>query len=221
MLDALQEWQVLPHGRLTRLDDNVLTVTGEIRVPEGSLSRRMTVVRLRDRRLIIFSAIALDEEQMRELEAFGTPAYLIVPNDHHRMDARIWKDRYPDLRVITPRGAQRKVGEVVPVDAVNVQFPDPDVRLEMVRGMQDEEAALRVHSRRGTTLVLSDVISGIGEPHVPQPVRATVVDSRGALRDQLLDWARLPGLQRIVVSHGPVIEQDAPAALRRVAASLQ
>src|SRR5262245_29695501 len=106
-----ETWTVLPHEKLTTLDDNLMSVVGHIKMPAGDLPRRMTVVRLRDRRLVIFSAIALDEDEMDELENFGTPAFLIVPNDHHRLDAKVWKDRYPDIKVLTAEGAREKVAK--------------------------------------------------------------------------------------------------------------
>src|SRR5437762_11219442 len=99
------EWTVLPHGKLTQIEDNILTVTGDIPMPVGNLTRRMTVVRLRDGRLVIFSPVALDENEMRVIEDFGEPAFLIIPNSHHRLDSKIWKDRYPTIKVITPQGA--------------------------------------------------------------------------------------------------------------------
>ena len=34
-----------------------------------------------DGRLIIYSAISLDEVEMNALESYGTPAFLIVPGD--------------------------------------------------------------------------------------------------------------------------------------------
>src|SRR3954462_9986624 len=110
MAKPFQEWTVLPHGKLTRVDDDILTVTGVLRMPPmGDVDRRMTVVRLSDSRLVVYSAIALDESEMRTLEDFGTPAYLIVPNDIHRVDARAWKNRFPALTVVTPAGARAQV----------------------------------------------------------------------------------------------------------------
>jgi hypothetical protein len=117
MIATFQTWKVLPHGKLTEIDENILTVVGEIPMPIGGLQRRMTVVRLTDGRLVIFSAISLDDDEMRALEDYGTPAFLIVPNSHHRLDAKTWKDRYPNVQVITPKGALPKVEDVVHVDA--------------------------------------------------------------------------------------------------------
>jgi hypothetical protein len=102
MPKPFSEWTVLPHGRLTRLDENILTVTGLLKMPVGEVERRMTAVRLRDGGLVAFSVIALDEPEMRSLEAFGTPTFMVVPNEIHRLDARVWKERYPEITVVAP-----------------------------------------------------------------------------------------------------------------------
>jgi hypothetical protein len=88
MSKPYEHWTVLPHGSLSEIDDGMMTVVGRLRMPIMDLPRRMTVVRLDDSRLVIWSAIALDDSQMQRLEAFGRPAFLIVPNDHHRLDAK-------------------------------------------------------------------------------------------------------------------------------------
>ncbi len=239
MPKPLTEWKVLPHGRLTTIEDNILTVVGDIPMPVGDMKRQMAVVRLRDRRLVIFSAVALDEEEMRALEDFGEPAFLVVPNDHHRLDSKIWKDRYPAMQVITPRRAREKVEKVVPVDATSADFGDPDVALITVPGTQEHEAALEVRGPNGTTIVLNDVVgnmrntSGIGgwflrmmgfagdKPHVPVPVKMTMISDKAALAVQLRRWADLPSLKRILVSHGSTIEDDPRGALRELAVSLE
>lgn len=43
---------------------------------------------------------------MIALEVWGQPAYLVVPSDRHRMDAKVWKTRYPAIQVVTPPGAR-------------------------------------------------------------------------------------------------------------------
>jgi hypothetical protein len=238
MTRTLEEWTVLPHGRLVAVDDDMLTIVGEISMPLMKLPRRMTIARLRDRRLVIFNAIALDEEEMDRIESFGTPAFLIVPNDHHRMDAKIWKDRYPSLRVIAPAGSREKVADVVPVDATEGDFGDPDVTLVTVPGTDRREAALEVRGGDGLTLVLNDVVGNIrdahgfggwmlkrmgfagDEPHVPGPVKRAMIEDKAALRAQLLRWADEPNLKRILVAHGEEISDDPRGALRELAASL-
>jgi len=239
MTKTLQRWRVLPHGKLTPVDDNILTVVGELHMPLTDLPRRMTVVRLNDGRLVIFSAIALDDDEMRELEAYGRPAFLVVPNDHHRLDAKIWKDRYPQMQVVAPEGSRKKVEQAVPVDTTDPQLGDPNVQFVTVPGTRAHEAALVVRTVNGTTLVLNDIVgnirhlSGFGgwflrmmgfagdEPHIPKPVKLAMIDDKEALRAQLLKWAELDSLRRILVSHGSPIEDQPSQVLRDLAASLR
>ena len=238
MPKPMKEWTVLPHGRLTQVDDGLLTVVGELKLPLGELTRRMTVVRLADGRLVIFSAIALCEAEMQQLEAYGTPAFLIVPNDLHRLDAKVWKDRYPALQVVAPVGSHKKVSEVVPVDTDRADFKDPQVRFVTVLGTDGAEAALIVRRKAGTTLVVNDLIwnipdqPGIGgwlfhamglsgdRPVIPFVVKMHSIKDRVAVRHQLQEWSRLYGLNRIIVSHGEIVGSDAPIVLRQLANSL-
>lgn len=238
MTAPLQTWTVLPHGKPMLIGGNMLTVTGEIHMPLMELPRRMTVVRLNDARLVVYSAIAMDEDEMIALEVWGRPAFLIVPSDHHRMDAKIWKDRYPAMQVVTPQGARAKVEELVHVDTVAPDFQDADVDFMAVPGTQGHEAALMVRSAAGCTLILNDVVGNIrhakgfggwllrmagfagDEPNIPAVVKMTVVDDTAALRLQLIEWAALTTLTRIIVSHGDIIEDNPRQALRELAASL-
>jgi len=144
MTHPFNEWKVLPHGKLTEIEPDLLTVVGELHMPLADLPRRMTVVRLTGRRLVFFSAIALDEDEMAALAAYGEPAFLIVPNDHHRLDAKIWKQRFPALQVVAPEGARDKVAEAVAVDSVRPDFDDRNVLFVTVPGTRGHEAALLV-----------------------------------------------------------------------------
>jgi len=233
-----EHWNVLPHGKLTPMDDGMLTVEGRIKMPLMDLPRRMTVVRLHDSRLVVWSAIALDDAAMATFEAFGRPAFLVVPNDHHRLDAKAWKNRYPELKVIAPEGAREKIADVVAVDTTSPDFGDPGVTFVTVPGTRAHEAALVVRRERGTTLVLNDLVGNIhaasgidgwllrlagfagDDAQIPRVVKMALVKDAADLRAQLLEWAELPGLRRIIVSHGDPIESEPQRTLRDLAASL-
>jgi hypothetical protein len=58
------------------------------------------------------------------------------------------------------------------------------------------------------------------EPQVPRPVKWTMVEDKAALRTQFLEWAALPNLKRILVSHGEPIDFQPAEALRDLAQSL-
>jgi len=162
----------------------------------------------------------------------------VKPNDIHRMDAKIWKARYPALKVIAPAEGRAKIEEIVPVDGTTVDFADPAVRLITVPGTGDKELALLVEGGSGTTLVLNDLIFNLAnrpglagwlfktvgmtgdEPHIPPVVKMKQVDDKVALKAQLQRWSQLPNLKRILVSHGPMIADQPAAVLARIAHQL-
>jgi hypothetical protein len=234
-----EKWTVLPHEKLMPVEDEILTVVGEMKMPLGEIPRRMTIVRLADGGLVIYSAIALDDDEMKRIEAFGKPAWLVVPNDVHRTDAKIWKDRYPTMEVIAPPGARDHVDEVVRVDATAVDFADRRVRFVVVPGTDGHEAALEVETATGTTLVVNDLIWNVDDrpgfggwifhalgftgpaPHMPGVIERRTVKDPQALRRQLESWAALPDLNRIIVSHGTMLVHDPKQVLRDLAAKLE
>ncbi|HET7561957.1 MAG TPA: hypothetical protein VFJ87_06215 [Rhodanobacteraceae bacterium] len=234
MAKALEKWEVQHHGPLREVDEGILTVEGTIRMPLGNFPRRMTVVALAAGGTIIFSAIALGEADMRSIEAFGTPKFMVVPSAHHRLDAKVWKQRYPDIRVLAPAGARANVQDVVNVDATTDIFADAGVTFLTVGGTGEREAALLVTRSGDKTLVSNDVIAhvahpdglgakvmarfmgfGVKRPQVPGVVQRVVVNDKHALAAQFREWSRDEDLRRIIVSHGDIIEQP-----RAVLASL-
>lgn len=238
MSKILQEWTIQPHGPLLEIDDGVLTATGEIVMPLGRFPRRMTVVRLKGGRTAIWSAIALPEDDMARIEALGKPSVLIVPNAGHRLDSHIWKERYPDIKVLTPPGALSDVEEAVAVDAVEDILDDPDVAFIVVDGADEREAALTIKRPDGLTLVTNDIIGHVRHPHgigatimanlfhygtkapeVPKTAKRQIEDPK-ALAAQLRAWADLNPV-RIIVSHGDPITDDPAGQLRRLADELE
>ncbi len=237
MPKVLDSWQVLPHGPLHEVDEGLLTVTGEIRMPLLSFPRRMTVARLAHGGSLIYNGIALAEPEMARLEALGRPSVLVVPSPFHRMDAKIWKARYPGLRVLTPAGAAARVEEVVPVDRGTLA--DPEVSLITVPGTGEREAALEVRRGQNLTVVVNDIIGNVpfppdwvarllirmlgfggGRPQVPRMVKLALIKDKPALKRQLLAWAAESGLRTVLPSHGEPLERDPRAALAALAHAL-
>lgn len=227
---APRPWIVLPNEPVQRLEDNLLCVHGQAPKGGASLKRTMTVMRRADGRLVIHSAIALDEEGMRAVEALGEPAFLVVPNAFHRLDAHAYKSRYPALRVLCPAPAVRAVRKKVEVDGVLTDLPpDPAVKVEVIEGFRLGEGVFTVQSGEAATLVFNDIVlnlerlSGLmgfffralGGRVGPglHPVQRRLAN-RSQLLAQMQRLAGTPGLRRIIPGHGAIIEGDAPQVLR-------
>jgi hypothetical protein len=208
------------------LAENLWWIQGTL--PNMSLKRAMTVARLgasdgTNAALVIHNAIALDSAAMRELESWGTPKFLLVPNSYHRLDAPAYAQRYPTLKVFAPRASAKKVQEVVRVDGTYADFPhDETVQLRSLQGVGEAEGAMLVRSQDGQTVILNDIVFNMDRPRdvfgflltavmgsAPGPrisrlARFALVKDKTTLKRELAELAALPQLQRLVVSHEKV-----------------
>ena len=58
------------------------------------------------------------------------------------------------------------------------------------------------------------------EAQIPKVVKMAMIKDTNALRDQMLQWAKIDSLKRILVSHGSPIEKNPRETLRDLASSL-
>jgi hypothetical protein len=237
MPKAHETWTVLRHHPIERIEENLWCVTGTL--PGMDLSRVMTLVRREDGSVVVHSAIALDDESMSEIEAWGTPSVLLVPNTFHRLDAPAFAARYPEIKVLCPKRGRRKVEEVVRVDGTYEDYEGgKSLALEYLDGTGRAEGVLKISSAGGATLVFNDAVfnlphgSGVtgfifryitgstGGPRVTRLFRWFAVKDKAALRAHFERLADTPGLSRIIVSHGRPISDRPAEVLRKVAVAL-
>ena len=234
-----EDWKVEPHGALEPVCEGIWSVEGSITMPLGRFPRRMTVIKLASGELAIWSPVSLNATEMQRLEALGPISYLIVPNAGHRLDLKAWKDRYPEARVVAPPGAANDVAEVAPVDDTQNVLNDPSVVFERVAGTKADEFALIITRADGVTLIINDILSSVSHPHgiganimahlfgfgVDHPqtsrlVRHMYVADAKAVARQFREWAAIPQLRRLIVSHVDIIEDAPTQALEEAAKDL-
>lgn len=230
------DWKVLPHGPLTEIEPGLMTVVGQIPMPLGSFPRRMTVAALGRNRTAIFSPIALGDDDMTKIEGLGMPAFLVVPNAAHRLDLRPFHERYPKAKIVTAPGAKAAVEEAAKPVQTSADLGDR-AGIIVVAGAAGGEVALLVRGRDGATLITNDVIGNVGHPEgigarimarlmgfgptprVTRPAKWFFIKDKAALAAQFREWAAIPDLQRIIPSHGDIIDSPAPV-LERLAKGL-
>jgi hypothetical protein len=229
MPKAFDSWQVFGHKPIEKLEANLWRVEGEL--PGNNGTRVMTIAKMRDGGLLIHNGIALEEPLMKEIEAFGRPSVLVVPNGFHRLDSKVYKQRYPQLKVVAPAGSRKKVEQVVKCDADYANAPrDEDVKLHHWEGTKDAEGLLEVKSGGSTTIVVNDVINNLpkmgglfgfllaptGVASVPRLARWMIVKNKPAFTAHVEKYASSPSLKRVIVSHGAVISDRPGETLREV-----
>jgi hypothetical protein len=233
MTAAYKTWTVLPHKPIEKLAPNLWRV--QAMMEGGRTQRQMVLARLGDGRVIVHNAIALSEPDMKELEAWGEPSVIFVPNGFHRMDAAIWKQRYPSAKVLTPTAARKRVEKVVQVDGPTETAPsDAQVRLTPIDGVPGE-GVMEVRTDSGVNLVFCDAVLNMpklgfpmnaflgptGKISVPRVMRVIGVKNRAAFATHLDRLAATPSLERLMFGHGKPITEDPAAALRTVVAQMR
>ncbi len=232
MAAGFTAWTVLPHKPLEKLGANLWRVSGTM---NGKVQRQMVLARMDDGRVIVHNAIALEEPQMAEIEAWGEPSVIFVPNGFHRQDALIWKQRYPKAHVIAPAGSKKRVAKALPVDAVTEEAPsDAHVRLLPLAGMPSE-SVMEVTSDSGVTLTFCDAVMNMpklkgpmafflgptGQVSAPRAMKWIFIKDKRAFADGLDKLAATPGLERVCFGHGTPVTTDPAGVLRGVATSLR
>jgi hypothetical protein len=230
-------WKPARHGPLVAVTDGLWTVNAELDLlPIG---RRMTVLRTSDGGLLVHSAVACDEPTMQAIDALGSVRIIVVPSASHKIDAPRYSARYAAARVLTPSAARRHVEKVLPVHGSYGDLSaDPRLRVELLDGVAGEGVFIHTDSAGDVSLVFNDALMNLpdhlpgfkgwitklmgstGGPKVTPTARRFIVRDPLAYQAHLRRLAAIPHLCRIIVSHGDLIEGDAPSVLRRVADTL-
>lgn len=231
MPKVFTEWTVLPHRPIEKLSDNLWRVSGKL----GDIQRQMVLARMRDGRVVVNNAIALDGPELAELEAWGEPAVLIVPNAFHRQDAAIWKQRYPRSIVVAPTRGQKRISKVISIDADDASAPHDDTVRTIPLDGCSFDVLQEIRSPDGVTLAFCDVILNVpklggfpgfflsptGQVSAPRFARWLGIKDKRAFVAHLERLADTPDLRRLLFAHGDPVTDDAPGALRRVVAQLR
>jgi hypothetical protein len=239
---STDDWSshVFPHSPIQPLAPGLWHVTGFL----PPAPREMILYRLPDGGLLIHSAIALDEPTMAALEALGTPTIMIVPNRIHRLDAAVFKQRYPQMQVVAPRAAQPYVEEVVPVDAIAEDLlPQYGIICHDPQGIRPQELVYELPLETGTALVFTDILFNLTDAYLDEYMPRTkfvlhwlgaagyfgitalgkrfFMTDRATYRQWLLDLAdTVSPICAISVAHGAPITVDCRDRLREAAARL-
>ncbi len=227
---------IYPYHSPKALAANLWQVEGTL---ANGLPRNMTVYRLPDERLLLYSVVAMHAADMEALEKLGRPALMVMPHDRHQMDAPFYKRRYPDLRVLAPEPRHpRKVA----VDGDLSELAALGIKAYVLPGTTYHEAVLELPvggATAGIALCTTELLGNLaGLPGLPRLMRLLLrllgppggglgvarvvrwreVSDRKRVRAWLNALADRPELRMVLVGHGSPVTENARASLRLAAA---
>jgi hypothetical protein len=216
---------------LTDLAEGVWLSSAPVRIVGMTLSATMTVLRLGNGELLLYSPIGMTPERRAAVEALGTVAHLYAPNLYHHMYLGEWAAAFPSARVHAPAGLERKRADLR-VDRVHGSTPEPAfagvIEELSIEGFRLRESVLVY--RPAKTLVVADLVHNVGRPQqrwavvytkmmgfydrvaLSRMLRWAAFDDRAAAR-RSIDALLTREFERLVVGHGEPLQSGAREAI--------
>jgi hypothetical protein len=196
---------------------------------------RMTVIRLDDGGLVVWSPVALTAELKADVEALGAVRHVIAPNSLHHVFLGEWIRACPGAMVYAAPGLREKRADIRFDDDL-ADIPPPAWAGQMDQVVVNGNAIMRevvfFHRKSGTVL-FTDLIQQLPprwfsgwrrfvakwdlmterEPTVPRKFRLAFTNrtaARAAMR-RVLDWPA----RKVVMAHGTPVTENAAAFLAR------
>ena len=222
MAKCFETWTVLPHGPLEKLNENLWRIEGTM--PDGKTKRVMTIARMKDGRLVIHNAIALEPALQAEIEAFGTPACIVVPNLLSPPGREDLQRPLPGGECLRPgestqerrktRSGGRRLRSCAqrrhraPLPSRWVQRERRSARGEVLR--RRDRRVQRHHLQHAQIERRRRVLLGADRSAVRARFsRWLLVKDKGAFMRHVNSWVK-PDLKRIIVGHGPMLPTAQP-----------
>ena len=217
-------------GRLTKLHDDIHVLAIPHTFFGLSLGTRMTVLRLPDRSVALFSPVPIDDAFAAELAAIGEVAHVIAPNVYHHMHAAGAMQRYPKAKLHAAKELRRKRPDL----RIDADFDDATrlgdgITPVRIRGSMMGETVL-VHAP-SETLISVDLVENFD---TPAPDLYTRLYLRAGGIENRVGWSRFLKLvyrdkrearrsldevialpwDRAIVAHGSVLARGAKQSVR-------
>ncbi len=203
-----------------------------VRIVGTELTSTMSVLKLGDGGVLVYSPVELTPARRAAVEAIGEVRHLYAPNTFHHQWLGGWATAYPTARVHAPRALRSKRPELR-IDRYHDSEPEPAfagvVDEVHVDGCRLHETVLLV--RPSATLLVADLVQNIGQPEgtwtkiytksmgfydqvaLSRFLRWTAFDDRKLARRSIDEILAL-NFERLVVGHGTPVFEGGREALR-------
>jgi hypothetical protein len=214
------------NSALTNLAPDLWIATRSFTNELGVVTSRMTVIRVKDGRILVHSPVPIERDLRSAVENLGQVAALIAPNMFHHQFLSEWRLAFPEVKTFCVPGLAAKKSDFK-FDGVLEDVSPPQwigqVDQVVIKGIPDYGEVVFFH-RPSRTLLASDLVfnyspvqaesdpggaNGLG----PHSRIISAITDQNALRESIESVLRWP-FERVIVSHGQVVESDGHARFR-------
>ncbi len=219
---------------LRQLAPDLWIADARVRNGPFEFGTRMTVIRLRDRGLVLHSPIRLVPELRGELAALGEVRAVIAPNRHHHLFAADYPAGYPDALLFAAPGLATKRSDLKFAEELGDESPAlwrAELEQHVFRGAPFVNEVVFFHPASRTVL-FTDLVFNLarGDGNLPTRIFFGALGAAGRfgphrmmrlfIRDRAAareSVARILGwdFERVTMTHGDVLERGGRDAVRR------
>jgi hypothetical protein len=222
---------VVADATLTPLAEGVWVSTDPVSYLGMKLTATMTVLRLGDGSLLLYSPVAMTPARRAALEAIGPVTHLYAPNTFHHSWIGEWAAACPSARLHAPSSLASKRRDLRIDRALGADLEPAFAGIVdevPIEGFRLHESAIVY--RPGCALVVADLVHNVGRPAhgwtklyarmmgfhdrvaLSRMIRWTAFSDRAAAR-RSIDGLLARPFDRLVVGHGAPLAEGAREAL--------
>lgn len=220
---------------LRKIDSNLWVAEQPLKYFGLEVGTRMTVIRLTNGKLMVISAISIDEAIINQLNQLGEVGYIIVPNLYHHLFVADFKLCYPHAELWAVSGMERKRPDLQ-IDKIITEGKNSlidGVEYVLVQGFNtldingysplNECVFFHAESR---TLIVTDIVFHINNQFASPSIKllTRLLGAYNQLRPTLLekfatqDKAKVKcsiqqilkwDFERVIMAHGSILEHNA------------
>jgi len=191
-----------------------------------NFGNRMTCIKMEDDSLFLHSATKFNNVTFEEIRILGEPKFLVAPSLMHNLFVMDWKKKSIAAQVLAPANIKKVHADIVLDEAAEKEIEtlfNGEITCIALKGMPViQEYAFIHHSSR--TLILTDIAFNFGDDvkgwdklflklygaynkFGPTITIRALIKNKMAFSESLKKIA-LHDFDRIIVSHGRIVEKD-------------
>jgi hypothetical protein len=216
---------------MKKIGETIWTIETKFKFMGADFGNRMTIVRLNNGGLLLHSPIKFDNKYLSQLKALGNVSYLVTPNNFHGMHIQDWQKHFPQAQhysALNEKGA-------FPLSQLESDIDDNNLAVIRIQGLPKVNEYAFIHTS-SKTLILTDLAFNVGTDvswwtkvfftlngayNVFGPTRLmrSMLSDPYALKLSM-DDILFHDIQRVIVSHGKILESHAKPVLKHAFESL-
>ena len=195
----------------------------------ADFGNRMTVIRLNNRKLLLHSPVMISDVLLGAIRELGEVGFIVTPNNFHGLFVEEWRKEFPEAKYFTAKELNRNDNTSFSLSSITSKELSPDVEIIKIEGAPKVNEYAFIH-KASSTLILTDLAFNIGtnvsfwsklffrlngafNKFGPTRLMKTMIADPAALSTSIEGILTFE-INRIIVSHGNILEENVRSALK-------